>query len=115
MTVRRKSIELPPRETFELLHLHAPSGRQMTEWRDDTTPGWRVINGPAKEALDLVEDASVDCVITSPPYFWLRDYKVNGQIGLEESVDGYVVAIRAVDGKGSSQTQARRRALPKPW
>jgi len=38
----------------------------------------------------------VDCVVTSPPYFWLRDYKVDGQIGLEDSVEAYVVALKEV-------------------
>lgn len=66
------------------------------EWRGATEQEWRLLNGPAKEALDFVEDSSVDCVVTSPPYFWLRDYKVKGQIGLEDSVDGYVVALKEV-------------------
>jgi DNA modification methylase len=57
---------------------------------------WRVLIGPAKEALSLLDDESVDCVVTSPPYFWLRDYKVSGQIGLEDTVDGYVVAVTDV-------------------
>jgi DNA modification methylase len=35
-------------------------------------------------------------VITSPPYYWLRDYGVDGQIGLEETVDQYVSAIAGV-------------------
>jgi DNA modification methylase len=38
----------------------------------------------------------VDCVITSPPYFWLRDYGFKGQIGLEESVSNYVDALNRV-------------------
>lgn len=66
------------------------------EWNRVLRPSWRVINGDAKEALSLVPDGSVDCVVTSPPYFWLRDYKVDGQIGLEDSVDAYVVALREV-------------------
>lgn len=36
------------------------------------------------------------CVVTSPPYFWLRDYAVTGQIGHEDSVGGYVEAMAAV-------------------
>ena len=56
----------------------------------------RILNAAAKEGLDLIEDKSIDCVVTSPPYFWLRDYKVDGQIGLEESVDGYVASIKEV-------------------
>ena len=40
--------------------------------------------------LDRISPASIDCVITSPPYYWLRDYGVEGQIGLEDTVEGYV-------------------------
>jgi hypothetical protein len=42
--------------------------------------------------------ASVDCVITSPPYYLLRDYGVDGQIGLEDSVNGWVDELRVVMG-----------------
>lgn len=41
-------------------------------------------------------DASVDTVVTSPPYFGLRDYQSPGQIGLEASVEDYVCALVAV-------------------
>lgn len=34
--------------------------------------------------------SSINCVVTSPPYFWLRDYSVDGQIGMENTIDGYV-------------------------
>src|SRR5438477_143107 len=33
------------------------------------------------------------CVVTSPPYFWQRDYEVVGQIGLEPSIEGYVRSV----------------------
>jgi len=33
---------------------------------------------------------SVQCVITSPPYLWLRDYGVDGQLGLEEAPEAYI-------------------------
>lgn len=77
----------------ELAHLDPKSKHQIKEWRGTCPSDWRLLCGQAKEALTLIEDKSVDCVITSPPYFWLRDYKVDGQIGLEETVDGYVVAL----------------------
>jgi DNA modification methylase len=32
-------------------------------------------------------------VITSPPYYWQRDYKVKGQLGVEATIDGYVKGI----------------------
>lgn len=38
-------------------------------------------------------DESVHCVVTSPPYWQLRDYKVPGQIGLEPTIQEYVATI----------------------
>ncbi len=76
---------------------HAPvTGHIIKEWHAQVPHPWRLLCGQAKEALRLLDDSSVDCTITSPPYFWLRDYKVEGQIGLEESVDGYVVDVTDV-------------------
>lgn len=43
-----------------------------------------------------LSDKSVQCVITSPPYWRLRDYGVEGQIGLEASLDEYIATIVAV-------------------
>ena len=60
---------------------------------------WELLQGDAIDALDLLDDESVDCVITSPPYFWLRDYGVKGQFGLEATVEGYVSNICAVMDK----------------
>jgi len=54
---------------------------------------WKVINADVNAGLALLEPASVDCVVTSPPYFWLRDYGVEGQIGKEIDVKGYVDAL----------------------
>ncbi|OHD24492.1 MAG: hypothetical protein A2Y38_07655 [Spirochaetes bacterium GWB1_59_5] len=39
---------------------------------------------------------SVDCIVTSPPYWGLRDYGIEGQLGLEASPEGYVAAMVAV-------------------
>lgn len=47
-----------------------------------------IINGDARR-LPLA-DNSVQCCVTSPPYFGLRDYGVDGQIGLEQTPDEYV-------------------------
>lgn len=38
-------------------------------------------------------DCSVNCVVTSPPYYGLRDYNVDGQIGLEQTPDEYVADL----------------------
>ena len=43
---------------------------------------WRLHVGDVRAVLPLLPDSSVNCCVTSPPYFGLRDYGVNGQIGL---------------------------------
>jgi len=43
-----------------------------------------------------LENESVQCVVTSPPYWGLRDYGVSGQIGLERTPDEYVAKLVAV-------------------
>ena len=55
-----------------------------------TTPIDTIIQGDALTRLKELPSESVDCCITSPPYFGLRDYGVEGQIGLEESPEAYV-------------------------
>jgi DNA modification methylase len=82
----------PQRDT-EILHSDSLTGRVVREWRSNSPKPWRLLCGQATDALRLVDDASIDCVITSPPYFWLRDYKVDGQIGLEDTVADYVDAL----------------------
>lgn len=68
------------------------------EWHGETLSGrkWSVYQGSAVEVLRRLPAESVHCVVTSPPYFWLRDYGVDGQIGMEDTVDGYVQAISGV-------------------
>jgi DNA modification methylase len=46
--------------------------------------------GDALETLRTLPDGSVDCIVTSPPYYGLRDYGVPGQYGLEASPAEYV-------------------------
>lgn len=52
--------------------------------------------GDALDRLRTLPDASVDCVITSPPYFRLRDYAAEGQLGLESHVDKWVEQLAAI-------------------
>jgi site-specific DNA-methyltransferase (adenine-specific) len=56
----------------------------------------RIFVGDAAEVLRRFPAASVDCAITSPPYYALRDYGAPGQIGLERNVDEWVAAVREV-------------------
>ncbi|WP_020661351.1 DNA-methyltransferase [Amycolatopsis benzoatilytica] len=52
--------------------------------------------GDAVDELSRVPAGSVDCVVTSPPYWGLRDYRVAGQLGGEPTVAEYVAALAAV-------------------
>ncbi len=52
--------------------------------------------GDAREVLSTLPDGVFQCAITSPPYFGLRDYGVDGQIGLEADVSSYIGALVAV-------------------
>ena len=61
-----------------------------------TEAPWNLHCGDASKVLATLDKDRYQCVITSPPYFWQRDYGVKGQIGIEESVDGYVDAIGSV-------------------
>lgn len=74
-------------------------GLPIKRWQGNGPFPWTLFCGSAKEALRMVPDRSIDCVITSPPYFWLRDYGVDGQIGKEDTVADYVAAIADVMGE----------------
>jgi site-specific DNA-methyltransferase (adenine-specific) len=49
-----------------------------------------VIEADARLALRKLPDCSVQCCVTSPPYWSLRDYQIPGQIGLEPTVDQFL-------------------------
>jgi DNA modification methylase len=53
----------------------------------------RLIQGDCIEGLRALPDASVHCCVTSPPYWGLRDYGHNGQIGLESTPEAYVARM----------------------
>jgi len=56
----------------------------------------RILVGDVRERLADLEDESVQTVVTSPPYWNLRDYGVAGQIGLEATPDAFVDELVAV-------------------
>jgi DNA modification methylase len=55
-----------------------------------------IINGDALRELQKLPGNSVDCCVTSPPYYGLRDYGVSGQIGMEETPELYIERLTAV-------------------
>lgn len=62
-------------------------------FQDEQTTLW---HGDAAAVLAQLDSASVDCIVTSPPYFGLRDYGVDGQIGAEPSPSEFVAALVGV-------------------
>jgi DNA modification methylase len=56
-------------------------------------PDFTLLLGDVREQLRELADGSIDCVMTSPPYFGLRDYGMDGQLGLEPTVGEYVEAL----------------------
>jgi DNA modification methylase len=60
------------------------------------SPTWEIRQGDALERLCEMPDESVHCCVTSPPYYGLRDYGIDGQLGLEDTLDEYVAALVGV-------------------
>src|SRR3954451_22658645 len=56
----------------------------------------RILTGDCRDVLRTLPSESVHCCVTSPPYFGLRDYGVDGQIGLEQTPDEFVSEMVAV-------------------
>lgn len=54
---------------------------------------FRIINADVMDGLRSLADESVQCVVTSPPYWGLRDYGVDGQIGLEATPAEFVARM----------------------
>lgn len=62
-------------------------------YQDDTVT---LLHGDSLEQARTLPGGSVDCIVTSPPYYGLRDYGSEGQYGLEESPAEYVETMRAL-------------------
>ena len=52
-----------------------------------------VKQGDVRDILPTLDSESVQCVVTSPPYWGLRDYGMDGQIGLEPTPEEYVTTM----------------------
>ena len=56
----------------------------------------RIIQGDTLKVLKTLQTDSIDCIVTSPPYYGLRDYGVDGQVGLEPTLDEYLDRMLAI-------------------
>lgn len=54
---------------------------------------YKIYNCDVIEGLKQISSNSIDCIVTSPPYWNQRDYEVDGQIGLENTMEEYVKKI----------------------
>lgn len=60
----------------------------MKNWTD--TNGIKIFHGDVIDGLREMDEQSVNCCVTSPPYWGLRDYGVDGQIGVEETPEEFI-------------------------
>jgi len=54
----------------------------------------QILHGDVMEKLSEIPDGTFDCIITSPPYWAIRDYSVDGQWGLEKTFDEYLEKMK---------------------
>ena len=77
--------------TKPLVNMPPPHPR-APYWRNTTST---LYVGDAREVLAEMPDESADCIVTSPPYWGKRDYRVAGQYGHEQDPAAYVDTLRA--------------------
>ncbi len=68
----------------------------VAEPQQITLIGSMILQGDSLHILRRLPSACVQCIVTSPPYWGLRDYDIAGQIGLENSLTQYVNRLVAV-------------------
>lgn len=99
-------VQAPPTERLHRSD-NACLPRGVHDWRGHTREGieWEIHKGDARSVLKGFQPNSFNCVVTSPPYYWQRDYKVAGQIGQEKTIDAFVKSIAdTMDGVRSVLT-----------
>lgn len=85
---------ISPSEEKEAMSVTSPSLLRSTPYF--STQYAALYQGDAAKVLSGMEEASVDCIVTSPPYYGQRDYGVNEQLGLEEHPQLYIDRLVAV-------------------
>ncbi len=58
-----------------------------------------ILCGDALEVLKGLPAESVDMCVTSPPYYGLRDYGENGQVGIEKTPEEYIERLTQIFGE----------------
>jgi DNA modification methylase len=57
---------------------------------------WKLLTGDCDSVLDTLDRASIQSVITSPPYWQLRDYGTPGELGQEETPEAYIERLTGI-------------------
>ena len=70
-----------------------------------------VLTGDCRDILRTLPSESVHCVVTSPPYWGLRDYGVAGQLGLEPSLACIACRIRQLVDETAHLSEGRAELL----
>lgn len=72
------------------------SGKTHWSGKSYTGAAWDIYQGDALDVLRRLPSEHFHCVVTSPPYYWLRDYGMQGQVGHEEDVATYVEVLARI-------------------
>lgn len=62
---------------------------QVEDWIDSDLSN-ALVHGDSSKVLKRIPDGSIDCVMTSPPYWGTREYEADSTLGHEETVEDYV-------------------------
>lgn len=81
--VLKREMDLFSEESKDLARLLPENSRNRCE----------IVVGDARRVLGNMPDQHFDCVVTSPPYWGLRNYGIDGQIGAESKVDDYIADL----------------------
>lgn len=83
-------MDAPP-QVLDLFDITGKTlGAQLAERKSNRC---ELLVGDARQLLLPMPDGQFDCIVTSPPYWGLRDYGVPGQIGAEPTVDEYIADL----------------------
>lgn len=88
-----RTLHISPENSSAVSSCAIVSGQMR--WGGRTTKGvaWEMLKGDASVTLQTLQNDRFNCIVTSPPYYSQRDYKTQGQIGLEKTIDEYVGKI----------------------
>ena len=96
MTISNRPLELSSSREIDIFDL--PDIKHTAKWKGKSLQGssWAIYHGSALDVLRTMPKKTVNCVVTSPPYYWLRDYGVEGQIGMEDSISDYIDTLTEI-------------------